>query len=127
MSIFDPRFRHNHPSGAAAIALYRIGQTINYLLRTHAEETKLSPAQMQALLFLRFARPGVHTIGGLAQRLSISYATARDRKSTRLNSSHTVISYAVFCLEKKRTKPACQRRWGLNYLRFRDRTARVET
>src|SRR5438132_1088346 len=26
----------------------------------------------------------------------------RDRKSTRLNSSHTVISYAVFCLKKKR-------------------------
>src|SRR5438132_8699914 len=26
---------------------------------------------------------------------------ARDRKSTRLNSSHTVISYAVFCLKKK--------------------------
>src|SRR5437588_2214062 len=27
---------------------------------------------------------------------------ARDRKSTRLNSSHTVISYAVFCLKKKK-------------------------
>src|SRR5947207_11864254 len=27
--------------------------------------------------------------------------SARDRKSTRLNSSHTVISYAVFCLKKK--------------------------
>src|SRR5438034_7254160 len=27
-----------------------------------------------------------------------------DRKSTRLNSSHTVISYAVFCLKKKRNK-----------------------
>src|SRR5437588_8121423 len=27
--------------------------------------------------------------------------TIRDRKSTRLNSSHTVISYAVFCLKKK--------------------------
>src|SRR5438034_8264343 len=26
-----------------------------------------------------------------------------DRKSTRLNSSHTVISYAVFCLKKKRS------------------------
>src|SRR5438034_7183383 len=26
-----------------------------------------------------------------------------DRKSTRLNSSHTVISYAVFCLKKKKT------------------------
>src|SRR5476649_825221 len=28
-------------------------------------------------------------------------STASDRKSTRLNSSHTVISYAVFCLKKK--------------------------
>src|SRR5947207_6622772 len=30
--------------------------------------------------------------------------TALDRKSTRLNSSHTVISYAVFCLKKKKQK-----------------------
>src|SRR5436309_11018250 len=28
----------------------------------------------------------------------------RDRKSTRLNSSHVKISYAVFCLKKKKTK-----------------------
>src|SRR5438034_7741654 len=33
--------------------------------------------------------------GGHAARL-------QDRKSTRLNSSHTVISYAVFCLKKKK-------------------------
>src|SRR5205807_6424124 len=31
-------------------------------------------------------------------------AWPRDRKSTRLNSSHLVISYAVFCLKKKNTK-----------------------
>src|SRR5260221_10319622 len=31
-------------------------------------------------------------------------ACALDRKSTRLNSSHTVISYAVFCLKKKKTR-----------------------
>src|SRR2546427_6789001 len=30
--------------------------------------------------------------------------TTRDRKSTRLNSSHSQISYAVFCLKKKKTK-----------------------
>src|SRR5438034_5712958 len=30
--------------------------------------------------------------------------TMIDRKSTRLNSSHTVISYAVFCLKKKKKK-----------------------
>src|SRR5436190_19815552 len=32
---------------------------------------------------------------------AIGAAGKRDRKSTRLNSSHTVISYAVFCLKKK--------------------------
>src|SRR5436190_4698367 len=30
------------------------------------------------------------------------FGPAPDRKSTRLNSSHTVISYAVFCLKKKK-------------------------
>src|SRR5947207_6563755 len=30
-----------------------------------------------------------------------------DRKSTRLNSSHTVISYAVFCLKKKKKYTMC--------------------
>src|SRR2546426_4335450 len=34
---------------------------------------------------------------GLARR-----ASKKDRKSTRLNSSHLVISYAVFCLKKKK-------------------------
>src|SRR5215204_5896223 len=33
--------------------------------------------------------------------------TRQDRKSTRLNSSHTVISYAVFCLKKKKNTLAC--------------------
>src|SRR2546427_12810929 len=31
-------------------------------------------------------------------------ARARDRKSTRLNSSHSQISYAVFCLKKKKKR-----------------------
>src|SRR5256885_5366476 len=33
---------------------------------------------------------------------TLAWATERDRKSTRLNSSHLVISYAVFCLKKKK-------------------------
>src|SRR5437588_7312293 len=36
-----------------------------------------------------------HAVGTVMDR-------AEDRKSTRLNSSHTVISYAVFCLKKKK-------------------------
>src|SRR5438034_7867841 len=35
-----------------------------------------------------------------AQPIAVAIASG-DRKSTRLNSSHTVISYAVFCLKKK--------------------------
>src|SRR2546426_2104811 len=34
----------------------------------------------------------------------------RDRKSTRLNSSHLVISYAVFCLKKKKNHRSLHRR-----------------
>src|SRR2546421_7433243 len=36
--------------------------------------------------------------------VSGSYYTYQDRKSTRLNSSHDQISYAVFCLKKKKNK-----------------------
>src|SRR5438034_2405565 len=39
-----------------------------------------------------------------AGRRGYSMLPLRDRKSTRLNSSHTVISYAVFCLKKKKKK-----------------------
>src|SRR5438034_718336 len=43
----------------------------------------------------------------LARRLDtggVRLSDGTDRKSTRLNSSHTVISYAVFCLKKKKKK-----------------------
>src|SRR5207244_12863247 len=33
----------------------------------------------------------------------VAVSTHKDRKSTRLNSSHQIISYAVFCLKKKKT------------------------
>src|SRR5256885_5085366 len=39
-----------------------------------------------------------------AYRALYGYAFTEDRKSTRLNSSHLVISYAVFCLKKKKTR-----------------------
>src|SRR5260221_6640208 len=51
-------------------------------------------------------------LGHHAPNVNIEMIVARliqfgklDRKSTRLNSSHTVISYAVFCLKKKKTTP----------------------
>src|SRR2546421_3610575 len=48
------------------------------------------------------AGPGVEVAGRGARR---GLLEARDRKSTRLNSSHDQISYAVFCLKKKKRIP----------------------
>lgn len=76
MSSFDPRYRKDNIPGNITIALYRIGQAVGILLRRKGLEHGLSPTQVQALLFLSYARPGVCTIGGLAQRLSCTPATA---------------------------------------------------
>src|SRR2546426_3947645 len=47
-----------------------------------------------------------HLLGRGVDRNPVPNAgQARDRKSTRLNSSHLVISYAVFCLKKKKHSP----------------------
>src|SRR5947207_7489563 len=46
---------------------------------------------------LRFTDPAPYV-----EFLHLQRHAMLDRKSTRLNSSHTVISYAVFCLKKKR-------------------------
>src|SRR2546430_3449851 len=53
----------------------------------------------------RQARPmdPAHVAGAQDDRAVYGPAGARDRKSTRLNSSHSQISYAVFCLKKKKT------------------------
>src|SRR5205085_7124496 len=47
-----------------------------------------------------------------ARFVSVTSTGPEDRKSTRLNSSHSQISYAVFCLKKKKkTNAQVSRRW----------------
>src|SRR5258708_10910417 len=62
--------------------------------------------------------PGERAVAGRTHCFDVEFAGARvrdlpvdeavvgklDRKSTRLNSSHQIISYAVFCLKKKKSK-----------------------
>src|SRR5438552_10585318 len=55
-------------------------------------------------LFRSRGRPGpgiAGAAGGVAPGLEHPGHLLQDRKSTRLNSSHQIISYAVFCLKKK--------------------------
>src|SRR5690625_6619230 len=53
-----------------------------------------------------FSDHGANRLGAsaLMQGLADGYFVLPDRKSTRLNSSHVAISYAVFCLKKKKKK-----------------------
>src|SRR2546430_11508231 len=52
----------------------------------------------------------VWLVAGFLVPLSLFPGTRKDRKSTRLNSSHSQISYAVFCLKKKKNIKAHKRR-----------------
>src|SRR5215469_6076482 len=56
-----------------------------------------------AVLVPIFGRFG-HLLCEIARRAGAVVHTVEDRKSTRLNSSHVEISYAVFCLKKKKKK-----------------------
>src|SRR5258708_26754359 len=51
--------------------------------------------------------PG-NALGGFSGKIQLGDL---DRKSTRLNSSHQIISYAVFCLKKKKSNRRLVRRW----------------
>src|SRR5439155_16265459 len=50
----------------------------------------------------RLSRGQAHCPSAVRGRRARLARTAEDRKSTRLNSSHVAISYAVFCLKKKK-------------------------
>src|SRR6266508_6429056 len=69
-------------------------------LRTRLHEADAAPGTRGAGLATR----PVDRAGGLPGPDDPAAVWGRDRKSTRLNSSHVAISYAVFCLKKKTKK-----------------------
>src|SRR5256885_10666055 len=75
----------------------------NYLCLSRLEQARAG----QESLFDDARGAELEAIAGWASRTADgSLADLVDRKSTRLNSSHLVISYAVFCLKKKKIKRA---------------------
>src|SRR2546426_2894462 len=70
----------------------------------HLQATRRQPRVREGADLLRLARcdPRPHA-GSRGSSRCPHHRASRDRKSTRLNSSHLVISYAVFCLKKKKT------------------------
>src|SRR5438552_4440928 len=86
----------------------------------HWRRSRDAPVELAAAAPVRVADAGILASAGLAGAVPDSVrrsgawrartsrwariSRAVDRKSTRLNSSHQIISYAVFCLKKKITK-----------------------
>src|SRR5688500_19809472 len=99
-----------HPVG------YRLATHLHsYSFPTRRSSDLLDRIQMEQV-FVNVLKNALEAIGAdgtvtlrLGQRgprpfVTIEDSGPRDRKSTRLNSSHRVISYAVFCLKIKRTR-----------------------
>src|SRR2546422_1784237 len=75
--------------------LFRSQELMGKLVRLRQAYVALPPKQL--------ARVVAGSAGGFFTMLRAALRLAGDRKSTRLNSSHGYISYAVFCLKKKKT------------------------
>src|SRR3989442_1660152 len=72
----------------------------------HVGADRAAPAaQRRAHLLRVVARGAVPLDGGAGLPRQSDVVEQRDRKSTRLNSSHVRISYAVFCLKQKKVRP----------------------
>src|SRR4051812_49546859 len=63
-------------------------------------------------------RPADHLRGGVPEDALRRLVPGQDRKSTRLNSSHMSISYAVFCLKKKKKTKTCEPSGELRMIRY---------
>src|SRR5690606_39874710 len=97
-----PREQHPFPTRRASDLLSstisEIGRELATAKKDGAERKSVLSALIQTPATLLFSRRRMDSVGPLSTT-TISYSRpARDRKSTRLNSSHVKISYAVFCL-----------------------------
>src|SRR5207244_11107724 len=91
-----PRLLHSFPTRRSS-DLELLARVRARLRRGRAEQAPhLRLADLEMDVVTRKARRGGHYLELTAREFELL-----DRKSTRLNSSHQIISYAVFCLKKK--------------------------
>src|SRR3989440_8912778 len=100
-----------------AIGAALIVGSVGYLMASGVKQTGqyfLTPSELSQKIALDPSfynvgmKVGAHVVPGSVTRdlatRTLRFQVSEDRKSTRLNSSHDQISYAVFCLKKKKKK-----------------------
>src|SRR6266481_5010705 len=109
------RLSHSPTEVSFQILLHRTAFDHYRASRTHAQRGRDTAEPAGALFGRHFVdrprvvslaraqnrRGEVRMVRRVGEMLSLQAKTKTDRKSTRLNSSHSSISYAVFCLKKK--------------------------
>src|SRR5438034_7424353 len=83
------------PGGFVRYAMTDVSPDMSFLEMLDVLNQQLLARKDEPIAFDHDCREGICGMCGMV-------INGRDRKSTRLNSSHTVISYAVFCLKKKK-------------------------
>src|SRR5438445_9935137 len=84
--------------------LFRSRQTADLKSTSPAQRAFLADAQTSGGLLLCVPESRLSQVLRVLKKARTPCAAVIDRKSTRLNSSHANISYAVFCLKKKKIK-----------------------
>src|SRR5437867_7535408 len=103
---FSSRRRHTRSYGdwSSDVCSSDLGEKINKRV-TIMNKSNHSPASTNECAARDFACQSGRNPCRLEELRARMLAEQADRKSTRLNSSHRTISYAVFCLKKKKSKP----------------------
>src|SRR5205814_4144804 len=73
-------------------------------LANRFKDATLPPGLATPVMIMAMQNAALNAIKPFLKERCRQSGWQRDRKSTRLNSSHLGISYAVFCLKKKKTK-----------------------
>src|SRR5690625_5555305 len=88
----------NEVNEEAKQASYKIVKGDDNTARVQIGDRKYAPQEISAMVLQKMKQTAEEYLG---EKVTDAVITVPDRKSTRLNSSHVAISYAVFCLKKK--------------------------
>ncbi len=74
--MFDPQQRKHNRNSRIGMALFRMAQAIKKISQAESDAVGLSPAQIQALLFARYTRGDIATVGHFANSIGATHVTA---------------------------------------------------
>ncbi len=75
MTIYDPLYRRESRAARVGMAVLRLSQAVKALTTAEAVELGLTPVQAQALLFVRYTKPFLASVGRLAEALGVTHVT----------------------------------------------------